>query len=199
MANEIPIVVLTGVYNEDLAISCIAAGAQDYLCKAEMTPPNLRRAVGYALGRAREAQLHALRSMIQGCRAISSQEMSAPVTRALAGSRPIRDHNPGLFSDLQGTYVDLLEKYLEHLVVKKDKPRDQMEILVTRLGDLGASPRDLIDIHMGALDYASRHVKQPRIPAFTSDGRLFALEMMGLLVEYYRHSFRRLFPERALQ
>ncbi|CAK0746181.1 Response regulator [Azospirillaceae bacterium] len=198
-SSGIPIVVLTGLDDDDLAMRCIEAGAQDYLCKADMTPHNLRRVLGYALGRVREGQLLALRTMLQGCQALSSQQMSGPVTRALAGIGPIKDRNPDAFSQLQETYGDLLEHYMDYLRVKTTKPRDLMEILSTRLGDLGATPRDLIDIHVGALDAAARKLKQSRVPAFASDGRLFALEMMGLLVEYYRLSFRRLFPERPRQ
>ena len=199
LSSEIPIVVLTGFDDDDLAMKCIEAGAQDYLCKADMTPQNLRRVLGYALGRVREGQLLALRNMLEGCQALSSQQMNGPVTRALAGVAPIKDRNPDAFTRFQGTYGDLLERYMEYLRVKVDKPRDSMEILVTRLGDMGATPRDMIDIHVGALDAAAQRLKQSRVPAFASDGRLFALEMMGLLVEYYRLSFRRLFPERPRQ
>ena len=198
-AAGMPIVVLTGLDDDDLAMRCIAAGAQDFLCKSEMTPHMLRRVLGYALGRVREGQLQALRGMLLGCRALSSQQSGVPVTQALAGLAPIRDRSPENFAELQDAYGDLLERYMEYLRVKTGKPRDLMEILITRFGDLGAAPRDLIDVHVVALDAASRKLRQSRIPAFASDGRLFALEMMGLLVEYYRLNFRRLFPERALQ
>ena len=199
VSSEVPIVVLTGLDDDELAMRCIGAGAQDYLCKADMTPHNLRRVLGYAAGRVREGQLQALRTMLQGCQALSSQQMSGPVTRSLAGVGPIKDRTPDAFVQFQDTYGDLLERYMEYLRVKIDKPRELMEILVTRLGDLGATPRDMIDIHVGALDAAARKLKQSRVPAFASDGRLFALEMMGLLVEYYRLNFRRLFPERPRQ
>ncbi|MEI8395950.1 MAG: response regulator [Rhodospirillaceae bacterium] len=198
-AADLPIVVLTGSDDERLALCCIQAGAQDYICKSDMTPHTLRRALGYALGRMREGQMQALRTMLQGCQALSSQQMNGTVTRTLAGIGPIKDRSPDAFAQFQDTYGNLLERYMEYLRVKVDKPRDLMEILATRLGDLGATPRDMIDIHVGALDAAARKLKQSRVPAFASDGRLFALEMMGLLVDYYRLSFRRLFPERPRQ
>ncbi|KPV50202.1 hypothetical protein SE17_28355, partial [Kouleothrix aurantiaca] len=47
-ANNTPIVVLTGTNDEQLALVCIDAGAQDYLTKEEMRPHTLRRAIGYA-------------------------------------------------------------------------------------------------------------------------------------------------------
>ena len=54
-APDVPIVVLTGIDDERLALSCIAAGAQDYLAKHELRPQHLRRAIGYAIARSREA------------------------------------------------------------------------------------------------------------------------------------------------
>ena len=195
VAAEVPIIVLTGSDDEKLALRCIEAGAQDYLCKSDMTPHTLRRALGYALGRVREAQLQSLRMMVHSCRPMSSQQLGTRVTQSLAGLRPIKDRSPAAFQEMQATYRNLLEEYLEHLRIKTEKPRDHMEILTTNLGDLGATPRDLIDVHMGALDLVSRKIDQSRIPSFASDGRLFVLEMMGLLVEYYRIGSRRLFPE----
>ena len=45
-ASHIPIVVLTGSDDEQLALSCIDAGAQDYLAKTEVRTQNLKRAIG---------------------------------------------------------------------------------------------------------------------------------------------------------
>ncbi len=52
--EDVPIVVLTGLEDDDLALSCIRAGAQDYLPKGEIRGPNLKRAIGYAIARVRE-------------------------------------------------------------------------------------------------------------------------------------------------
>ena len=54
-APEVPIVVLTGVDDAELALLCIGAGAQDYLPKQEMRAQSLNRAVNYAIARALEA------------------------------------------------------------------------------------------------------------------------------------------------
>lgn len=51
---EIPIVVLTGVEDDDLALSCIRAGAQDYVPKDGLQAQALQRAIGYAVARTRE-------------------------------------------------------------------------------------------------------------------------------------------------
>lgn len=62
--NNVPIVVLTGNDNEELGLRCIDAGAQDFLSKNELTTALLRRAIGYALVRQREAQLREMQQAL---------------------------------------------------------------------------------------------------------------------------------------
>ncbi len=64
-ASEVPIVVLTGTDDERLALSCLAAGAQDYLSKQEMQTQNLQRALRYAVARTREASARKRADVLQ--------------------------------------------------------------------------------------------------------------------------------------
>jgi signal transduction histidine kinase len=52
-APELPIVVLTGLADETVAIQAVQAGAQDYLVKGTVDGPTLARAIRYALERRR--------------------------------------------------------------------------------------------------------------------------------------------------
>lgn len=52
--RDVPIVVLTGVDDDRLAVACIAAGAHDYLRKNSTRAQDLRRAVGFAVARSHE-------------------------------------------------------------------------------------------------------------------------------------------------
>lgn len=54
VAGDVPIVVLTGIEDEALALTCINAGAQDYLSKQNVEGQHLRRALGYAMARVEE-------------------------------------------------------------------------------------------------------------------------------------------------
>lgn len=52
--DGVPLIVLTGVGDEELALACIVAGAQDYLNKSELKLDSLQRALGYAVARSHE-------------------------------------------------------------------------------------------------------------------------------------------------
>lgn len=78
VAPKAPLIVLTGIEDEFLALSCINSGAQDYLSKGEIKPLTLRRAIDHAVTRTREAELQAqLRAQLQ-----QAQKMEALGTLA---------------------------------------------------------------------------------------------------------------------
>lgn len=194
---DVPIVVMTGSDDEELALECIAAGANDYLTKKEVHAMNLRRAIGYAVGRLREAQIRQLHETLENYRSMSSKGAGTSITAALAGSGAVYDRYPEIFSDLVQRYFGLIEPYLKRLTDEIDAPREHKERIVTMLGDAGGGPRDLLDVHVAALDRAIAWEDDPRSHRIVSDSRLLALEMMGLLVDYYRVGNRRLYEEGA--
>jgi CheY-like chemotaxis protein len=189
VAGDIPIVVLTGLPDDELALACIDAGAEDYLSKAEIKPTLLRRVIGCAIARRREAQLGAAMSTLGHYRALS--EAGTSITAAMVGVGPIRLRDPGLFAQLVVEYVEVIDTYIARLVVSKEKPRHRMEEMITRLGDAGAGPRDLMDLHVAALDSAVKGKGDARERALFVEARLVALELMGMLVDYYRVGSRR--------
>ncbi|MBI2059458.1 MAG: PAS domain S-box protein [Nitrospirae bacterium] len=65
---HVPIIVLTGVQDDQLAVQAVHEGAQDYLVKTDLTPGLLQRAVRYAAER--QSALEALRESEQRFRSI---------------------------------------------------------------------------------------------------------------------------------
>jgi two-component system, NarL family, sensor histidine kinase UhpB len=57
-APEVPVVVLLGLDGDELGEACVAAGAQDYLWKAEIDSHNLRRSISLAIARNKAALVH---------------------------------------------------------------------------------------------------------------------------------------------
>ncbi len=191
VASEVPIVVLTGADDEQLAMDCIDAGAQDYLPKSEVRARNLRRALGYAITRIRDAQVRHLQETLARYRTLSSDTQHTTVTAALAGSGAIAQRHPADFARLVLSYYGLLQPYLARETDRLNASHSAMEMIITALGDANGGPRDLLDVHVAALDRALAMYQDPHARAIVYESRLLALEMMGLLVDYYRVGHRR--------
>lgn len=188
--DVMPILVLTGSEDEGLALQCIEEGASDYLFKSEVRPQALRRAIGYALSRRHEAQIRELTITLSRLRQLASQGILTPVTAAMAGVGPLQVRRPDVFEDMLGSYRAVYDAYVAFTLFSHAKPQEAMEILAGRLGDHGGGARDLVDLHLGALESGVR-VTGRQDGAKIVEGRLLALEMMGLLVDYYRSGHRR--------
>ena len=68
LAPEIPIIVLSGNKDEEIAIAALKDGAVDYLPKDALTPALLTRAIRYGIAR-KEADLIAIRAVVEAERA----------------------------------------------------------------------------------------------------------------------------------
>ncbi len=191
VASEVPIVVLTGNDDEELALDCIDAGAQDYLPKAEVRSRNLRRALGYAIARIRDAQVRHLQQTLNRYRSLSTASQGTAVTAALAGSGAVAQRHASAFAGLVRGYFSLLLPYLSREIDRLEAPQAAMELIATQLGELGGGPRDLLDMHLAALDQALALYQDPHGRGIVYESRLLALQMMGLLVDYYRVGYRR--------
>ncbi len=82
-AHDVPIVVLTGLDDDDLAMSCIAAGAQDYLSKQEVRARTLSRAIDHAVARVHEMEARQREQELS----IRSAELERENSRILEASR----------------------------------------------------------------------------------------------------------------
>lgn len=196
-APEVPIVVLTGSDDEALAEACLRAGAQDFLSKHDDHPRSLHRSIGYAISRVRDHQVRRLEEVLAHYRALSSEAQATTITAALVGSGAVSTRNPAAFDTLVRLYFMLFSRYVGQDSDRLDRAREDKERIITTLGDLNGGPRDLIDIHVAALDRATSLSDQPRSRTLVYEARLMALEMMGLLVDYYRVGHRRRFPQGA--
>lgn len=195
-AGGAPIVVLTGSDDEQVARACLDAGAEDFLTKADARARNIRRSIGYATARRRESQLRELEESLERYRLMSSESSGTSVTASLAGAGPLSGRAPETFAHLVRDYVAVLEPCLGRSADPVEPTRAQMELIATRLGDANGGPRDLIDIHVAAMDSAIGRGADPYPRSLVVEARLFALQMMGLLVDHYRVGHRR-FTQRA--
>ncbi len=110
------------------------------------------------------------------------------VTAKIAGMGSIKERYPGFYAELLKEYGILLDDYMEHLVFNKIIQRRRIIEFSNSVGDLAGGPRDVVEIHMDSIEEKCKDVNPMRIKAYTLQGRLLTLEIMGNLVDYYRLS-----------
>lgn len=108
------------------------------------------------------------------------------VTASLAGIGPLHDREPEAFAFFLDQYGELLEYYLDRLLYRKSFSKEKVENLAMRIGQLTGGPRDIIDLHLKVIEKKSIDGSARKVRAYTIEGRLFALELMGFLADYYR-------------
>jgi signal transduction histidine kinase/TusA-related sulfurtransferase len=110
ISRSIPIVVLSGLSDEALALTCIDAGAQDYLNKEELRPIMLKRTIDRSITRVKEVRrTDALRRQFE--RLVSSIPHAVMVTDYKGAIQFGNDASLALFDrrrdDFIGTRIDL--------------------------------------------------------------------------------------------
>ena len=80
---------------------------------------------------------------------------------------------------------------MSHLDTGDPKPAELITEQATQLGELAATPRDLIDVHVRAVQAHLTDVQGRRRRSAATAARQLAVEVMAALLEYYREGKRR--------
>ena len=125
------------------------------------------------------------------------ERMAAPpsmsaITAQLFGATPLHERAPLEYSDIVDRYGALLHTALHRKAYRGQGEgiAEDLRALGERLGDLGAGPREVTELHARALKVAVRGVTAAKTQALLAEGRLLALELMGNLASFYRRRSR---------
>jgi signal transduction histidine kinase len=141
-APELPIVVLSGLDDESVAIRAVQGGAQDYLVKGHVDGPTLLRSVRYAIERKRlEADRRELERQRDEFFAGVSHDLRTPVAAIKASIEAVLANEP---ADLPPA--------LHRLLVNIDLATDELARLVNDLLDLARLEAGRIDLRLVEFD-----------------------------------------------
>ena len=188
-----PIVVLSGLQDEELGVQAVREGAQDYLVKGRVDGALLARSLRFAMERAErvriEGELEEARRV--GAELGSYDRLSAPapaaVTGATFGLRPLARAVPERFAELADRYAQLLDAALDQRAFRVDnRVGDGLRALAEEIGFLRGGPRDVVELHTAALRGRIEGANPKKAQAYVDEGRIAVLELMGHLAAYYR-------------
>jgi CheY-like chemotaxis protein len=187
-APEVPIVVLTGSSHPE-GLECIEAGAQDYLHKDSITPRALERSLAFALARRRQAEIGALKSTLERYRMeLAGTPPPIPIERPqrYAEDGTARRRHPEVMGIVDRHYQRLLDGYVERLARPDVEEPSEMESVAGSLASLDAGARDLMAVHVQALERSIRDARPDQARAYAIAARSLIIEMMGRLTAVYR-------------
>jgi DNA-binding response OmpR family regulator len=192
---DVPVIILTGTADEELAVKAAQSGAQDYLVKGQFNGDLLLRSIRYTLERHRLlAELEAMKQREEQEREILSlNQLSRPTTTAVTAELfdtvPLSASLPEIFEELVARYSELLEQALEQRAYKVEYDiSGNLRTIADQLGFLKAGPRDVVKLHSTAMQRKTRDVVSAKAQAYLEEGRMMVLELMGYLSSFYRNS-----------
>ena len=190
---QTPVVILSGLGDEALALKAVQMGAQDYLPKRMLNRDLLVRTIRHAVERHRILQaLAAARRREQQeaeLRRVEAMAMarSTSVTGQLYGALSLRESLPELFAHLIKRYSMVLDLSLDEQAFRETpEVSPHLQDLAEQLGFVRAGPRDVTELHVAALNHKIKQEPPARAHAYFEEGRIVLIELMGHLLSYYR-------------
>jgi hypothetical protein len=114
-----------------------------------------------------------------------SRPRMAEVTARSFGLHPLRETTGQLFGTWVERYTALAEQAVAQRTYKVEHDiAGGLRALAEQLAFLKAGPRDVIDIHVAALNHTDARQARPHV--YAEEARVLLLELMGYLVSIYR-------------
>lgn len=173
-AEDVPIVVLTGLEDDQIAISCVAAGAQDYLSKQDVQARTLTRAIDYAVVRAHEAEARMRAQQLQA----RSAELELENQRILEANRLKSQFLANMSHELR-TPLNAIIGFAELMHARQIQPDSPN--FYTYIGHILAGAKHLLQLISDILDLASIEAGRMDLHPEDVDPHVLAREVVDVV------------------
>ena len=191
--SNTPVVVLSGLDNEDMAYHAVQLGAQDYLVKGSFDSLMLMKTIRYAIERYRlvhelnETRLAVQREIEQRRISTSIPSLTPTVTANSYGQHSLRESDRATFDDYINQYQIILKGAVEQRAFKVDNDIPQkLRALATQFGKRRVAPRDVVELHTVTLDSVTKNTSTGKSAAYNEEGRYLLIGLLGHLCTFYR-------------
>lgn len=200
--HDAAVVVMTVDNSPNQGLLALRSGSQDYLDKSHLTNPEaIRRCLVYARERRRHVnEIMALERELEAARKRKSaseesafwDDLAKDPRLSMTGQKtqiqPSTQLSPRSFEELSKAYADVLERSVEMRFSNNHKDvGPAVSFLAQNLGLAGASPRDVVGVHVRGLRLAlDKPENSVRPQLFVEESRFRLVELMGYLAMYYR-------------
>lgn len=190
----VAVVVFTAQRDQSLASQTLELGVQDYVVKEDISPALATRVVAHGVARARMAhELQQARRGQERERELRRMERLAgqsttTVSAAMLGSESVAQRLGDRYEDeLVAEYSRILRRSLDEQAFRVEGTVDtDVRSLASVLGYLGASPRDVVELHSTCLRRLVHDDDSIAASAMVEEARVVVLQLMGRLAAWYR-------------
>ncbi|MBF0180841.1 MAG: response regulator [Magnetococcales bacterium] len=192
-AADLPVIVLSGLDDESLAIQAVRSGAQDYLVKNTIDGNLLFRSIRYALERhalhqaLERAREEERRTREQGSLDRLSDRNVSRVASQMLGIQELKRDYQDRFINLVARFGQVLDRQWQMRTHKVHyNIADDLKQIAAELGFLRCGPRDVVDIYLATLEQWEEPANPQKNEALHEECRYLAFELMGRMVSFYR-------------
>ncbi len=184
--SGIPIIVLTGLHDNEMALRMLRLGAQGYLMKGRDDLAMLPRAIQYAID-----QFH-LRETVRYERRWErlgrETDILAQAWLSAAGNeQALSQTQPAVFSELSTQYGALLDAMTDASTATVAAVMEgSIQTLAAKAGFASVTPAQMLEIHLTVLKEKVDIVPHEKAIAYLRQGHLALLTLIGSLAYVYR-------------
>ncbi len=194
-----PVVVLSGLNDESLALESVQNGVHDYLVKGNYDTALLSKTLRYAIERYRlveelnESKLLVKRE--RELRRLEEEAASSPIDQRNDSElqESLKVSHPEVFMYAVNYYCALLDKALEQRGFKVENNVSlQLKMMAEALGSYQATPRDVVEIHTLSVSTKIENMPIRKVRLCNEEARYLLTGLLGHLCSFYKSHSRNL-------